>query len=299
MSAPQWVMDTLTALGGNKALVMIGANRPNRVIYGTANKNVTILLPRNRASAAALRIHLDEGRDLYDIALVGRMGVVKQEVTGVYNTDVRRVVEEMTGLYLSLGTMGRSNPRGRGKRNPGNLKLTEAHYQTLKTAVTKALYNTQHDMNGWEQGYVTRKVGKDPKMRCRWDLVWHAKKYGCLTTAWFDEVYKYADDTHIDSALKRIVEELKGRNNPPTRPSHRRGTLTYARAQASTILERMPMGSLVMVGRWIDNGDYEAKAGGGMNWANINFRPVEQWTSKSSKRGRQVVKVRQNPRRRK
>lgn len=46
---------------------------------------------------------------------------------------------------------------------------------------------------------------KDPDKRYRWDLMYAAgvSQYIC------DNVYKYADDTHIDTALKQIVKELR------------------------------------------------------------------------------------------
>lgn len=74
---------------------------------------------------------------------------------------------------------------------------------------------------------------------------------------------------------------------------HRKGTLTNARSQAKAALQRMPLGSVVMVGQWTDTGEYVAKAGGGMSWAHERFRPVEQWASapKLHGTGRKMIKL--------
>lgn len=94
------------------------------------------------------------------------------------------------------------------KKNPGGLKITETDYNILLKGVKRALRDTQHDYKGWLAGYKRNKVGNDPEKRCRWDLVWHASRYGYLPDKFFDRAYKYLDDTHIDSALKRIVTEI-------------------------------------------------------------------------------------------
>ena len=45
---------------------------------------------------------------------------------------------------------------------------------------------------------------KDPDKRFRWDLLFAAK----LSTWLCDNVYTYADDNHIDTALRSIVKHL-------------------------------------------------------------------------------------------
>ena len=39
--------------------------------------------------------------------------------------------------------------------------------------------------------------------RHRWDCLWSVAKE--KRTEWFDRVYQYADDTHIDTALRHAV----------------------------------------------------------------------------------------------
>lgn len=45
---------------------------------------------------------------------------------------------------------------------------------------------------------------KDQDKRYRWDLVWAIPTI--KRNAWFDQVYQYLDDTHIDTALRRIIK---------------------------------------------------------------------------------------------
>lgn len=45
---------------------------------------------------------------------------------------------------------------------------------------------------------------KDIEKRLRWDLSYAAG----LTTFFCDNIYKYADDTHIDTALRSVMKQL-------------------------------------------------------------------------------------------
>lgn len=42
--------------------------------------------------------------------------------------------------------------------------------------------------------------------RIRWDILWNVPMSSRQT--WFDEVYKYCDDNHIDTSLKKIINSL-------------------------------------------------------------------------------------------
>lgn len=48
---------------------------------------------------------------------------------------------------------------------------------------------------------------QDLNKRFRWDLLWMAD--GTTRRAWFDRVYKYAHDEHVDTALRSIVPALE------------------------------------------------------------------------------------------
>ena len=118
---PSWVNDSLRALGGHKALVMLGARNLG---YSEKDHTVTMKLPKNASGANYLIIKLTS-RDLYDLELQSIRKVkgsykqtLKARLEGAYADMVRSWVENKTGMYLSLGTMGR-NPRRRS--NPSYL----------------------------------------------------------------------------------------------------------------------------------------------------------------------------------
>lgn len=46
---------------------------------------------------------------------------------------------------------------------------------------------------------------QDIEKRYRWDMLWAST----ISNHICNDVYKYANDTHIDTALKAIVKELK------------------------------------------------------------------------------------------
>ena len=54
--------------------------------------------------------------------------------------------------------------------------------------------------------YAANGIGKDTAKRHRWDLSYAAK----LTPFMCEHIYPYANDTHIDTALRAIVKELEG-----------------------------------------------------------------------------------------
>lgn len=54
--------------------------------------------------------------------------------------------------------------------------------------------------------YIENKLGKDHAKRWRWDLLYAAKKF-LPDNFVCDVLYKYMNDTHIDTALKNIVKE--------------------------------------------------------------------------------------------
>jgi len=71
----------------------------------------------------------------------------------------------------------------------------------------------------------------------------------------------------------------------------RRGSLTHARASAKSKLSRMPVGSIAMIGQWLNTGKYEALVGGGLNY-HERFMPVEQVVRTA--RGTKTVPIKRN-----
>jgi hypothetical protein len=55
--------------------------------------------------------------------------------------------------------------------------------------------------------YATAGLGKDPAMRFRWDMSYGLKKF-LPPNFIVDILYTYMNDSHLDTALKRIVAEV-------------------------------------------------------------------------------------------
>jgi hypothetical protein len=83
------------------------------------------------------------------------------------------------------------------------VKITNAHYAHMKWTLAKIPAN---DVKKHRAFIVRQGKAKDIEMRLRWDL-----SYQAGLTAWFaHEIYPYANDDHIDTALRKIMRELFG-----------------------------------------------------------------------------------------
>ena len=87
------------------------------------------------------------------------------------------------------------------------MKIQPAHYAHIKTAIGETLELAT--ANGYSlaihrDNIVAEGKAKDVEKRLRWDLAYSANlsKWLC------DNVYSYADDSHIDTALRSIMREL-------------------------------------------------------------------------------------------
>ncbi len=79
------------------------------------------------------------------------------------------------------------------------MKITPDHFRTL----SHAIYQAQQGMDTLDE-YVNQH-GLTAK-RWRWDLLWRARRLGFLPERFVvDEIYSYANDDHIDTALRRIT----------------------------------------------------------------------------------------------
>lgn len=80
------------------------------------------------------------------------------------------------------------------------MKIKAEHYAALKSIIGS--FNREQVL-----AYKALKLGKDPERRFRWDLFTFARRSGAEKIA-LEDIYRYANDTHLDTALKRIVREL-------------------------------------------------------------------------------------------
>ena len=86
------------------------------------------------------------------------------------------------------------------------MKITRPHYEYMRDAMrTAASYILTQDCYVARNPSIPRIENTvDPVKRYRWDLAYAAK----LSPFMCEHVYKYANDDHIDTALKAIVKEL-------------------------------------------------------------------------------------------
>ncbi len=88
------------------------------------------------------------------------------------------------------------------------MKITPEHYEHLRSRCELAAKTFD-----WSAEQVQRQIEiyraapevSDPEKRVRWNLLWAAR----LSQWLCENVYPYANDDHIDTALKQIMLDLK------------------------------------------------------------------------------------------
>lgn len=83
------------------------------------------------------------------------------------------------------------------------MKIKPEHYNALKSIIGQY----SHDNREQVLAYKALKLGKDPEKRFRWDLFTFARRSGAEKIV-MDDIYRYANDNHLDTALRAIVREL-------------------------------------------------------------------------------------------
>ena len=170
MAAPRWVTDTLATINGNRGLQMLGAKA---ISYDTKKKAVNMRLPRNSSGGNFLSIRLTS-LDLYDIEIrsvrtvKGRLSdKLKASGEGLYASDVGPWVEEHTGMYLSMGTMGQ-NPGA--KKTSGSL----SSFNLRKLGLDKPI-KTKAQARTW-----LKKLHKSPFSFHLDDPTWDIPNFGAV-----------------------------------------------------------------------------------------------------------------------
>ena len=92
--------ELLKQLGGNKFIVMTGAKR-----FAFSDKGLGFKIGRNAKAVNYVHISLN-GKDLYDMKFQKGTRVLKK-VNDVYGDQLQKMFTKYTGMYTSLGTMGR------------------------------------------------------------------------------------------------------------------------------------------------------------------------------------------------
>jgi len=96
--------EILRQLGGNKFIAMTGAKN-----FGVTENSLNFKIGKNSSSANWVKVVLN-GKDLYDVSFFQiRRHKIKTLKTynDIYNDQLRDIFTDFTGLYTSLGTMGR------------------------------------------------------------------------------------------------------------------------------------------------------------------------------------------------
>ena len=102
----------LQQLGGNKFIAMTGAKN----FIGIDDNTIGFKIGRNAKGVNYVKIHLN-GMDTYDMEFLNvRAGNVKtiSKADGIFNDMLQDTFTEHTGLYTSLGTMGRNESISEG-----------------------------------------------------------------------------------------------------------------------------------------------------------------------------------------
>ena len=97
--------EMLKQLGGNRFIMMTGAKN-----FTVGPKGAGFKIGRNAKGVNYVRIDLDRGKDLYNMSFdfVSVRGIKnKAKVKGVYADQLQKMFTKHTGMYTSLGTMGR------------------------------------------------------------------------------------------------------------------------------------------------------------------------------------------------
>lgn len=82
------------------------------------------------------------------------------------------------------------------------MKITQADFAELKSLMLRGL--THETLQGHRAYIVNEGKAKDIEMRLRWDVL-----YGQVPYAFTANLYKYVNDTHIDTALRRIIHDFE------------------------------------------------------------------------------------------
>lgn len=95
------------------------------------------------------------------------------------------------------------------------MKITQEHYETIKAAIAKFDVDsvTKGENSLCKHAAEYRDVYGFTAMRFRWDYWWAASKHSNISVGHSDNdvslpIYDYANDEHIDTALRKAMREL-------------------------------------------------------------------------------------------
>ena len=83
------------------------------------------------------------------------------------------------------------------------MRMTQEHYNYVKSAISLIWTQEKHDAQ--RRFIASDGKAKDIEKRLRWDWSYQAKISPWVCT----NLYTYLDDTHIDTALRSVMEDLQ------------------------------------------------------------------------------------------
>lgn len=209
---PPVVETILEQMGGNKFMVMTGA-RP--VVHGP--HMLTFKLPTNQSKANYLDVIHNPGKDLYTMTFrrVSNRGMDSKnlvEYDDVYADQLQPMFEKVTGMYTTLGTMGRKvNPtkktvsqkisqlvhEGYPQRQAVAVALSEQRSGKVKRNPGKVKYrNLATDLKGDQRVGYSVHLASQPGHNA---IAWFSKKADALEVA-----QEAADRTGKQLAVTRV-----------------------------------------------------------------------------------------------
>ena len=81
------------------------------------------------------------------------------------------------------------------------MKITQKHYEQLTGMLDKVMAKHGISASHFVQYYSTFGLSEE---RAVWDILWGIPLKS--RQAWFDEVYKYANDDHVTTALRKYAK---------------------------------------------------------------------------------------------
>jgi hypothetical protein len=85
------------------------------------------------------------------------------------------------------------------------MKIKPEHYDHMRSAIQEVVKKLPDGIEGYRQELIAEGKAKDIEKRLRWDMSYLAR----LTPFICENIYSYANDDHVDTALRRIMQEVQ------------------------------------------------------------------------------------------
>lgn len=84
------------------------------------------------------------------------------------------------------------------------MKISDEHYQVIRDEISKIANKDRTHIEEYRSSLLANPKVEDAAKRFRWDLL-----YATGLSKWLrDVIYPYANDMHIDTALRSVMNDL-------------------------------------------------------------------------------------------